>query len=285
MLKCLDYAGSPVADPSRGGGASVLGAARTSAVLVVLGLGMAPATAQELTPRAYAPSPTGGNIVLLAYGRSAGEVLFDPVLPFDDVSSTINSGSLLYGRTFGLLGRSANAAVVLPYIWGELDGFVEGEHRQVTRSGLGDLRAQLTVNVLGGPALAPREFASHRPDTVLGFSIAVSAPSGQYDASKLINLGANRWSFKPQLGFSKTLGRWYLELYGGVWIFRTNTDFFGGSVREQDPLGTRQAHASFTFRPRLWLKVAWASGFTTRNGADFDSLGVAWQTVWFGNPR
>jgi hypothetical protein len=135
VLKCLDYAGSSVADPSRGGGAFVLEAARTSAVLVVLGLGMMPATAQELTPRAYAPSPTGGNIVMLAYGRSTGEVLFDPVLPFDDVSATINSGALLYGRTFGLLGRSANAAVVFPYVWGEMDGFVEGEHRQVTRSG------------------------------------------------------------------------------------------------------------------------------------------------------
>jgi hypothetical protein len=264
--------------------------------------------------------------VVLGYGRSTGGVLFDPSLPFDDVNAAINRGSLLYGRTFGLFGRSANAAVALPYVWGDVDGLVEGEYRRITRSGLGDLRGQLTVNVLGGPALTPREFASHSPGTVLGLSLAVVAPTGQYDPSKLINIGSNRWSLKPEMGVSKTWGRWYLELYGGVWVFSDNTDFFGGSVREQDPIGTFQAHVSYTFKPRLWLaanatfytggrttldgaakadlqrnsrlgltltlpvgrrsavKVAWASGFTTRVGADFDSLGVAFQTVWFRRP-
>jgi hypothetical protein len=297
-----------------------------SAALLALCLGPGAGDAQELTPRAYAPNPTGGNIVVLGYVRTTGEVLFDPSLPFDDVNAAINGGSLLYGRTFGLFGRSANAAVALPYVWGDVDGLVEGEYRRITRSGLGDLRGQLTVNVLGGPALTPREFASHSPGTVLGLSLAVVAPTGQYDPSKLINIGSNRWSLKPEMGVSKTWGRWYLELYGGVWVFSDNTDFFGGSVREQDPIGTFQAHVSYTFKPRLWLaanatfytggrttldgaakadlqrnsrlgltltlpvgrrsavKVAWASGFTTRVGADFDSLGVAFQTVWFRRP-
>jgi hypothetical protein len=297
-----------------------------SAALLALSLGPGAGDAQELTPRAYAPNPTGGNIVVLGYGRSTGGVLFDPSLPFDDVNAAINRGSLLYGRTFGLFGRSANAAVALPYVWGDVDGLVEGEYRRITRSGLGDLRGQLTVNVLGGPALTPREFASHSPGTVLGLSLAVVAPTGQYDPSKLINIGSNRWSLKPEMGVSKTWGRLYLELYGGVWVFSDNTDFFGGSVREQDPIGTFQAHVSYTFKPRLWLaanatfytggrttldgaakadlqrnsrlgltlalpvgrrsavKVAWASGFTTRVGADFDSLGVAFQMVWFRRP-
>ena len=302
------------------------GVRNVAAVLLALGLGAGAATAQELTPRVYAPNPAGGNIVVLGYGRSSGGVLFDPSLPFDDVNATINAGSLLYGRTFGLFGRSANAVVGLPYVWGEIDGFVEGEYQRITRSGLGDLRGQLTVNLLGGPALTPREFASHRPTTILGLSLAVAVPSGQYDPAKLINIGSNRWSFKPEMGVSKTMGRWYLELYGGVWIFGDNANFFGGAVREQDPIGTFQAHVSYTFKPRLWLaanstfytggrttvngtakadfqsnsrlgltlalpvgrrsalKVAFATGFTTRVGADFESIGVAWQTVWFGRP-
>ena len=297
-----------------------------SALVLALGLAAGAASAQELTPRVYAPAPTGGNIVVLSFGRSTGELLFDPSLPFDDVNAGINSGSLLYGRTFGFLGRSANAIVALPYVWGDISGFVEDEFRQITRSGLGDVRGQLTVNILGGPALLPREFAAARPDTILGLSLAVAAPTGQYDPSKLINIGSNRWSLRPQLGVSKTVGPWYLELYGGVWFFGTNTDFFGGSVREQDPIGSFQAHLSYTFKPHLWLaadatfysggrttldgrvnadvqsnsrlgvtlalplgrranlKVAWATGFTTRIGADFDTLGVALQTVWFGWP-
>jgi hypothetical protein len=295
-------------------------------VVPILLLGAAGAGAQELTPRAYAPMPTGGNIAMLSYGRSSGGVLFDPSLPVEDVQATIHSGALLYGHSLALFGRSANAVIALPYAWGEMDGLLAGEYQRITRSGLADLRGQLTVNVLGGPALTPREFASQHPTTILGLSLAVVAPSGQYDPAKLINIGSNRWSFKPEVGFSRTKGRWYLELYGGVWVFTDNGDFFGGSIREQDPIGTFQAHVSYTFKPRLWLagdatfytggrttvdglakadlqrnsrlgvtlalplgrrsafKVAWATGFTTRIGADFDSLGVAFQTVWFGRP-
>mgnify|MGYP001813000398 CR=1 FL=1 len=284
------------------------------------------AVAQELTPRVYHPVPTGGNLVQIAYGRATGEVLFDPSLPFEDVNAGINTGALLVGRTFGLFGRSANAIVGLPYTWGDIDGLVEGEYQRVTRSGLGDLRGVVTVNLLGGPALSRQEFAKHRPGTILGLSLAVVAPTGQYDPSKLINIGSNRWSIRPQLGLSKTVGPWYLELYGGVWFFGDNQDFYGGSHREQEPIGTVQAHASYTFKPRLWvagnatfynggrttlngvqkadlqsnsrlgvtlalplgrrstLKLAWATGFTTRIGADFDSLGVALSTSWFGKP-
>jgi len=242
---------------------------RMGVALIVLGVGVASAAAQELTPRFYAPAPTGGNIVALGYGRSRGEVLFDPTLPFDDVNATINTSSLLYGRTFSFFGRSANVGIALPYVWGEIDGSVEGEYARVTRSGLADLRAQLTVNILGGPALTPKESAALRPDTVVGLSLVVAAPSGQYDPAKLINIGSNRWSVKPQLGVSKTLGPWYLELYGGVWFFTDNTDFYGGAVREQDPIGAFQAHLGYTFRPRLWLAgdaTFYTGGRTTLSG-------------------
>jgi len=292
------------------------------ACFLAFGLGTATA-AQELTPRAYAPNPTGGNLVLLAYGHSSGEVLFDPSLPFDDVHADINSGALLYARTFGLWGRSAVIAAVQPYIWGEIDGLVLGERQAITRSGLGDPRAQLTVNVLGGPALPPAQFARHRTARILGLSVAVAVPSGQYDPAKLVNIGSNRWALKSELGFSQTVGAWYLELYGGVWAFGANEDFYGGARREQDPLATFQAHLGYTFRPRLWLagdatyyaggrtsvdggakddpqansrlgltlalpvgrrsalKFSLASGFTTRVGADFQSVGIAFQTIWF----
>jgi hypothetical protein len=297
-----------------------------AAALLALVAPSTPTTAQELTPRVYAPSPTGANVVTVGYGRSWGGLLFDPSLPFDDVNAHINKSSLLYGRTFALFGRSASAILALPYVWGDIDGLVEGEYQRITRSGLADVRGQLTVNLLGGPAQTPREFAARRPDAILGLSVSVAAPTGQYDPAKLINIGSNRWSVKPELGFSKTEGRWYLELYGGVWVFSDNSDFFGGARREQDFIGTFQAHVSYTFKPRLWLagdatfytggrttvdglakadvqsnsrvgltlalpvgrrssiKVAWATGFTTRIGADFDSLGIAWQTVWFGRP-
>jgi hypothetical protein len=38
------------------------------------------ATAQELEPRAYSPSPVGTTFLLGGFGRSEGGILFDPSL-------------------------------------------------------------------------------------------------------------------------------------------------------------------------------------------------------------
>jgi len=234
-----------------------------------LALGARLASAQELEPRAYAPNPTGANFVLLVYARSTGDVVFDPSVPITDVSARVNMGAMFYGRTFGLFGRSASAAVQLPYVWGHVEGNVFEERRDVYRSGLADLRLRLTTNLLGGPALAPAEFAKRRPGTTLGASIVVVVPTGQYDPSKLVNVGTHRWSFKPEVGLSHPAGHWFVELYGGAWIFSDNDNFFGGSRREQQPLASFQTHVSYVFRPRLWLAgdaTFYTGGRTTVDG-------------------
>jgi len=281
------------------------------------------ASGQELEPRAYSPNPTGAHYVLLAYGRSSGDVVFDPSLPFSDVDAKVNSTVLLYGTTFGLFGRSASAGLVGSYAWGTMSGNVAEEFRSIRRSGLADVKARLAVNLVGGPALEPREFAKRRPRTTLGTSLIVIAPTGQYDPAKLINISANRWALKPEVGLARPVGKLMLEAYAGLWLYSDNGDFYGGSQRGQSPLGTFQSHVSYTFKPRLWvagdatfyaggrttldgvrnddrqensrlgltlslpvgrrssLKLSLANGFTTRIGGDFDTLSVAWQTLWF----
>jgi hypothetical protein len=249
-------------------------------------------------------------------------VVFDAALPFRNVEAKINTTSLSYGRAFGLFGRSASGILALPYVWGSVQGEVGESFQRITRSGLADLRGRLAVNLIGGPALPPPEFARRRPATTLGVSFWVVGPTGQYDPAKLINLGSNRWSFKSELGLSHPHGPWAFELYAGAWAFTDNDDFYGGSRREQQPIGTLQGHVAYTFKPRMWLaadatfyaggrstvdgienddhqensrlgltlavpigrhnsiKVAWASGFTTRIGGSFDTLSVAWQYLW-----
>ena len=211
------------------------------------------ARAQELEPRAYSPNPVGANFLVSGYVHSSGGVLFDPSLPFSDVEAKLNSALVGYGRTFGALGRSATALLAVPYVWGDVSGNVGEERRAISRSGLADTRFKLSVNLLGGPALSLAEFAAREPDTTLGASLVVIAPTGQYDPAKLINIGSNRWAFKPELGVSHPIGHWFLEASAGVWLFGTNDDFFGGSKREQDPLSALQVHVSYTFRPRLWI--------------------------------
>jgi len=241
-----------------------------AAALVLLAVAAArPAAAQQLEPRAYSPSPVGTNFFGIAYTNSSGDVVFDPSLPFTDVSANVNAATPFYGHTFGLFGRTASIAAVLPYAWGTVEGNVGETFRQAKRSGFGDFGLRFGCNLYGNPALSPREFAATKPRTTFGFSLSVTAPTGEYDETKLINIGTHRWAFKPELGFSQPVGRWWFDLYAGAWFFTTNHDFYGGQTREQDPLIVVQGHVSYTFKPRLWLALdaTWyRGGSTTLNG-------------------
>ncbi len=226
--------------------------------------------AQQLEPRAYSPAPVGTNFFGLALLNSKGGVVTDPALPLEDVEANISFASAYWGRTFATFGRSASVTAVVPYAWGHVSGVVYEQSREVWRSGLGDPTLRFAVNLLGGPALTPREFASRTRRTTLGFSLVASVPVGQYDPDKLVNLGTNRWSLKPELGLSHPAGKWDLEVYGGVWLFTSNDDFFGGHRREQDPLWAAQAHIVYTFRPGFWAAADFTrywGGRTTLDGA------------------
>ena len=113
-----------------------------------------------------------------------------------------------YARTLAVLGRSTTFTVVLPYIDGNLEGLYLGEQAYAERSGIGDTLVRLGVNIYGGKAMTPAEFASYRPKTLIGTSLSVTAPTGQYDSSKLINIGTNRWSAKAEVGFVQVVGKW-----------------------------------------------------------------------------
>jgi hypothetical protein len=237
------------------------------------------ALAQELEPRAFSPNPTGLNFLVVSYSRSDGGVLFDPSIPLTDVEARLNSGALGYGHTFGVFGQSATAQVVMPYVFGTISGQVEqssGEvYGEVNRSGLADMSFQLSVNLLGGPALSPSEFSRRTPETTVGVSLRIDAPTGQYDPSKLINIGTNRWGFRPQFGISKPVGNFFLECYAGVWLYTANDDFFGGVHSSQAPLASLQLHGSYTFRPRLWVALdatGYRGGQTTVNGVEKENL-------------
>ena len=210
-------------------------------------------SAQELEPGAYWPIPAGLNIFTAVNSFNFGDLAFDPAAPIDEASARIDTTALAFTRAFNLLGRSANAGVVLPIIAGHVEGLYLGEPAEVDRFGLGDPRLRFAMNLYGAPAMTPQAFASYHQRGIVGISITVAPPLGQYDPAKLINLGTNRWSFKPELGVSRTYGRWVVEGMAEVWLFTDNTDFFGGRTREQDPIAAAQFHVTFKFKRTMWL--------------------------------
>ena len=219
------------------------------------------AAAQELEPGAYWPIPVGLNIATVVNSFNTGDLAFDPSAPIDEANATINTTAFAFTRAIAVAGRSTNIGVVLPVVGGHVEGLYLGEPAEVSRFGLGDPRVRVAINLYGAPAMIPKAFAGYRQRTLVGVSITVVPPLGQYDSTKLINLGTNRWSFKPELGFSRARGKWVFEGMAGVWLFTDNTNFVGGRTREQDPVAALQAHVTYRFTPGRWL-AADANYFT-----------------------
>jgi len=239
----------------------------------VLGLLLLPMTArtQDLTPGAYTPAPVGVNVVTIVGSVSNGDMNFDPSLAVTNGHATIGAGAFAFNRALNLAGRTAVAGVALPYVTGRLSGELAGQPQEITRSGLSDLSMRLAVNLYGAPAMTRQEFAKHRATTVVGVSVAVGAPAGQYYPGKLINIGTNRWAIKPEIGIMRTRGRWTIEGDFGTVFFQDNTNFSNGKTRGQTPVATIQGHLIYTFRPGLWLASDgnyWHGGTVTSNGVE-----------------
>lgn len=223
-------------------------------------------SAQELEPGSYQNAPTGVNVAIASMGFSSGNVLFDASLPVANVHAEVEVLGLGYVRTLGILGRSAKFDAQIPVTWSQFTGLVAGETRTRSPHGLADPRFRLSVNLLGSPPLALPEFAKYQQHTILGVSLQVAPPLGQYDPDRYINLGAHRWSFRPEIGVSYARGRLILEGAGGAWLFTDNTDYVGSTTLTQSALSFAKASAIWTFGRSLWLAASYgrATGGQTR---------------------
>jgi outer membrane putative beta-barrel porin/alpha-amylase len=231
-------------------------ARRSAAALLVAWLApLGGALAQDLEPRLYTNVPVGLNFLGAGYAGSSGNVLFDPSVALDNAQIEIDGPAIGYGRSLALGRFSAKVDGAIAHVC--LDGAVDFDGERVTRNvcGFTDARARMTVNLFGAPALRPREFAGYAQDWVVGASLQLGLPVGDYDPARLVNIGANRRSAKLDVGVSKDLDRWLLELSLGETFYEDNDNFFGGRVREQEPITSLQGHAVYTFSSGIWLAV------------------------------
>ena len=228
-----------------------------AALLVLAGSASVDALAQDLAPRTYWPAPAGTQLLIFGYAHQTGDIVTDPSIPITGVDSTIDSGVLAYRHSLGLFGRSANIQLELPYVDGTTTGMVSGQPGRRDVSGFGDVSATLTVNLLGAPSMSTAEFRELRqnPRPILGASIKVVAPSGEYEADRLINIGTNRWAMRLQVGYIRPLTpKWLLEVSTGAWFFEDNDEFLG-ETREQDPIGALNVYVIRRFRPGFWASL------------------------------
>jgi hypothetical protein len=229
---------------------------------------------QDLSPRAYLITAVNSNAVTLTWSFYDGGLNFNGTIPVTGATGTYSVPIFTIYHSFNFFGHSANFNASLPYGVGTFQGKVLGTDRQLYRSGLLDFSARLSVNLKGGPAMSPREFAKWHQKMLLGASLRIIAPTGQYDPTKLINWGINRWAFKPEFGYSERWGRWILDGYAGVWFYTTNSAFYSiptPQPQTEAPIGSFEGHLSYDFprSPRLWASLDgnfWFGGITALNG-------------------
>jgi hypothetical protein len=221
--------------------------------------------AQDLEPRVYANLPKGGNIIVGSYGFMKGDVVSEPTLPIEDFIISSNTFGVGYMHTFGLANKLARIQVAIPYVIMDGKATVSGEKVTGNRTGFGDMRIRFGINLLGSPALERKDFAKYQQKTIFGTSLVVSVPTGIYYADKRVNIGANRWGFKPEVGVSKRFEHFYAELYSGVWFYTQNNEFLGDKDLQQKPVLSFQGHASYYFKNQMWvgINLNWFSGGKT----------------------
>jgi hypothetical protein len=218
--------------------------------------GVAPAAhAQDIEPRAYSNAPIGVNFAIAGAVMTRGGLSFDAALPITNAEINTSNVVLAYARVLDFGGKSGKFDMIVPYT--RLEGTANFEGQPVERNihGFGRPAFRLSINLYGAPALSLREFRGWKQDLIIGASLQVSPPVGQYDDSKLVNIGSNRWSFKPEIGISKAFGPWTLEAQAAAMFFTDNDDFYGGNTRSQDPLYSLQGHVIYGFRSGVWMSL------------------------------
>ena len=211
-------------------------------------------SAQDLDPRAYAHVPINGTFLITGFSVSHGAIVTDPSLPITDINATVEAPSIGLARSFNFFGKTGQVFGAMPYAWAQVSGKVFEDAASTSRAGLSDMRFRVSALLRGAPAASVLEIAKAPRRTILGTSLMISAPTGQFFPYRLINVGTNRWAFKPEFAVSHPMGeRWLIDTYAGLWLFTGNHSFYPGtSVHTQEPMGAFQAHVSYSIKRQMW---------------------------------
>ena len=255
-------------------------------LIVSLMLGLTPpCLAQEIEPRRWSHLPIDTNFAGVGYYYTEADIYFDPALQIENAKMEMHTYAVKYLHTFELFQKSARIDFTQGFQEGRWEGLVAGVPSSIKRTGLSDTLMRLAIYLYGAPPLKGKNFTDYRSEadieTIVGTALVVHLPTGDYMDDKLINLGANRFTFRPQLGMVHNRGKWSLELTGAVWLYTDNDDFYNEYRLEQDPLFTLQTHLVYTFRPGLWLSASAGyayGGESTISGEEKNDLkeNLAW---------
>jgi hypothetical protein len=212
--------------------------------------------AQFTDPHNYDNAPVGINQLELDYYYAHSDASIDTSLIVAGATFNLNQGILDYTHYFGFIHRLAWVEATLPLAG--LSGSISGTNISGSITGTGDSSYLVAALLKGGPALSVAQFQNYKPITTVGVSLTITAPTGQYNSNKVLNLGSNRWSFKPEFAVSHPFGpeqKWEFDAYANAYFHTDNTSYQGAKILRQQPLPGIEGHITYSFTDRLWASL------------------------------
>jgi hypothetical protein len=196
-----------------------------------------------------------------------------------------------YARTFSLWDRSAMLAFLAPM--GRVSSDAAAGPFTVNQSarGFGDPMVEFDLNLVGPKAQKNIPDAlRYEPGFSLDLLVDLTIPIGEYDSSKSLNLGQNRWYGRVGFPIVWQLGPWVpgkrttLEFLPAVWFYGNNGDFVGKTLKT-DPKFQMDAHLTRDFTDKFWGSLDayyYNGGQSTINGIEGSKINTLSAGVTFG---
>lgn len=183
------------------------------------------ATAQ--LARSYLNAPQG-NLLMYSYAGTRSNTGGVKNLPIPATETRLQTQSLIYSRIIDVGGRTGGLGMILPFT-DLLSYDTQGDLVTARQAGSGDPSFTFETNLFGAPALQREEFSDWTPGDYCGLHFLLGVPWGEYDPDSAVNLGANRFTFRPLLNYSITTdeGKSWVDFYGSVFFFFGQRPVFG----------------------------------------------------------
>lgn len=186
--------------------------------------------------RGYIPAPADTVGVLFYYWHTSGfEKYKDGDKVADDFNLSANTQIFRPVYYTALASMPATIQALIPFGDITVDGTSVG-NKSFSSSGLADPTILAGIWPISNP----------ETKTWLGITEWFKMPLGEYDNKRVLNMGANQWAFKSEIGFVKGWGDFYLELSPYIEFYTDNSDAGAASATlEKDPTYAMETHLSY----------------------------------------